>query len=282
MNANAIEIRGLEKHYPGFDLTLDLTLPRGCILGLIGENGAGKSTTIRSVLGMTKPDAGSITVLGRDNRENFADVREEIGAVMDEPPFPACLTPLQVGKVMEGIYRRWEPDTYTGYLKQLAVPEGKEFKDLSRGMKMKLAIAVALSHRARLLILDEPTSGLDPVVRDEVVELFSEFTREEDHAVLISSHIVSDLEKLCDYIAFLHQGRLLLVEEKDRLREQYGLIHCTHEQFRELEPALIVGHRHNPYGEAVIVRREELPRGMTAEPVSIEDLFILMVREEKA
>ena len=219
---NAIEIKGLEKHYPGFDLKLDLTLPEGYILGLIGENGAGKSTTIKAILGMLRPDAGSITVLGRDNRQNFAPVREEIGVVLDEAGFPECLTARQLGKVMAGIYRSWDWAAYDGLLKKLELPEGKEFKDFSRGMKMKQAIAVALSHHPRLLVLDEATSGLDPVVRDEVVEIFSDFTREADHSVLISSHIVSDLEKLCDTVAFLQKGRLLLCEEKDALREDYG------------------------------------------------------------
>ncbi len=148
-------------------------------------------------------------------------------------------------------------------------------------MKMKLSIAVALSHHAELLVLDEPTSGLDPVVRDEVVELFSEFTREETHSILISSHIVSDLEKLCDYIAFLDKGRLLLCEETDRLREEYGLIQCTAAQLAEMDRSMIAGHRHTPYGETVIVKKGHIPAGLDVQPVGIEDLFVLMVREEE-
>ena len=276
---NAIEIKGLEKHYPGFDLKLDLTLPEGYILGLIGENGAGKSTTIKAILGMLRPDAGSITVLGRDNRQNFAPVREEIGVVLDEAGFPECLTARQLGKVMAGIYRSWDWAAYDGLLKKLELPEGKEFKDFSRGMKMKQAIAVALSHHPRLLVLDEATSGLDPVVRDEVVEIFSDFTREADHSVLISSHIVSDLEKLCDTVAFLHKGRLLLCEEKDALREQYGLAQLSKADFAALDEAAVVGHRATPYGVTAILRRDAVPAGLALEPVSIEDLFILMVKE---
>ncbi len=276
---NAIEIRGLEKHYPGFDLRLDLELPQGCILGLIGENGAGKSTTIKSVLGMIRPDAGSITVLGHDNSKNFAPVREDIGVVLDEGGLPQCLNAAQLGRVMSGIYRNWDQAVYEDYLKKLSLPKDKAYKDFSRGMKMKLAIAVALSHHPKLLVLDEATSGLDPVVRDEVVEIFSEFTRAEEHAVLISSHIVSDLEKICDYVAFLHKGRLLLCEEKDALREQYGLAQLSKSDFAALDEAAVIGHRATPYGVTAILRRDAAPAGLALEPVSIEDLFILMVKE---
>ena len=271
---NAIELRGLEKHYKDFDLKIDLELPQGCILGLVGENGAGKSTTIRLLLGMTRPDGGSIRVLGEERAD-----KEEIGVVLDEPAYPECLTPRQLGRVMAGIFRSWDPAAYEGYLEKLSLPENKRFKDFSRGMKMKLSIAVALSHHPRLLVLDEPTSGLDPVVRDEVVELFADFAREEDHSVLISSHIVSDLEKLCDYVAFLHKGRLLLCEEKDALREAYGLARLSGADFEALDPAAVIGSRRSPYGVSAILRRSAAPAGLALEPVSIEDLFILMVKE---
>lgn len=271
---NAIKLRGLEKHYKDFDLKLDLTLPQGCILGLIGENGAGKSTTIRLLLGMTEPDGGEIEVLGQTKAP-----RADIGVVLDEPAYPECLTPRQLGRVMAGIFPNWDRAVYEDYLQRLALPENKRFKDFSRGMKMKLSIAVALSHHPRLLVLDEPTSGLDPVVRDEVVELFADFTRDESHSVLISSHIVSDLEKLCDYVAFLHKGRLLLYEEKDALREEYGLVQLSRADFAALAPEAVVGSRATPYGVSAIVRREAIPRGLAAEPVSIEDLFVRMVKE---
>ncbi len=272
---NAIELKGLEKHYDDFDLKLDLTLPEGCILGLVGENGAGKSTTIRLLLGMAKPDAGSATVLGQERPP-----LEEIGVVLDEPAFPECLSAKKLGKIMAGIYRNWDQPCFEGLLRKLSVPETKPFKELSRGMKMKLSIAVALSHHARLLVLDEPTSGLDPVVRDEVVELFSEFTREEDHAVLISSHIVSDLEKLCDYVAFLHRGRLLLCEEADALREQYVLVQGTREEIDALGAA-VLGRRNSPYGVSAVLKREDAPESLRRSALSIEDLFILMVKEER-
>ena len=272
---NAIELKDLEKHYRDFDLRISLSLPQGCILGLVGENGAGKSTTIRLLLGMTKPDGGSLQVLGQPRAD-----KEQIGVVLDEPAFPECLTAKQVGRIMAGIFRNWDKAAFEGYLKKLSLPENKTFKEFSRGMKMKLSIAVALSHRPRLLVLDEPTSGLDPVVRDEVVELFADFARQEDHSVLISSHIVSDLEKLCDYVAFLHKGRLLLCEERDALREEYGLAQLSKTDFDALDPAVVVGARRSPYGVSAILRREDAPAGIPMEPVSIEDLFILMVKGE--
>ena len=275
---NAIEIRGLEKHYPGFDLQLDLSLPRGCILGLVGENGAGKTTTIKALLGAIRPDAGSLSVLGQPVKEENAALRERLGVVLDDPGYPECVTARQLGGIMAGVFRNWDKASFAALLKQLAIPEGKAFKDLSRGMKMKLSIAVALSHGAELLILDEPTSGLDPVVRAEVVELFSEFTRDEQHAILISSHIVSDLEKLCDYIAFLHQGRLLLCEEKDRLLEEYGLVHLSRADFAALDSAAVIGSRRSPYGVSAVIRRDAVPAALPVEPVSIEDLFVLMIK----
>lgn len=279
---NAIEIRGLRKVYNGFELEgIDLTLPSGCIMGLIGENGAGKSTTIKLMLDMIQGDGGSVTLLGRDSRKCPALAREDIGVVLDEVGYPDCLTVKQVNRMMKGIYRNWQEEVFFGYIKKLELPENKEFKDFSRGMKMKLGIAVALSHNARLLILDEATSGLDPVVRDQVVDLFLDFAREEDHSILISSHIVSDLEKLCDYIAFLHKGRLLLCEEKDVLLEQFGILHCSREQLMELEPSAIKGKKESAYGVELIVRRDAVPEGFTLSPVGIEELFVFMVKEAR-
>ena len=278
---NAIEIRGLCKSYPGFSLeNINLTLPSGCIMGLIGENGAGKSTTIKLILDMLRRDSGTITVLGRDSLEG-APVREDIGVVLDEVGFPDCLTARQVNRIMGYTYQNWSDDVFRSYLRKLSLPEGKPFKDFSRGMKMKLGIAVALSHAPKLLILDEATSGLDPVVRDEVVELFGEFTRDESRAVLISSHIVSDLEKICDYIAFLHKGKLLLCEEKDLLLEQYGMIHCTSAQLAGIPPQAVRGRKESPYGAEAIVRRSAIPAGIPISPVSIEELFVFMVKEAK-
>lgn len=272
---NAIETHDLTKVYPGFTLDkLNLCLPSGSILGLIGENGAGKTTTIQLLLGMLRPEGGTCQVLGQGK----ADL-EHVGVVLDEPGFPPCTNAIQIGKIMSHLYRQWDDTQYRCYLKRFSLPERKPYQDYSRGMKMKLGIAVALSHNPQLLILDEATSGLDPVIRDEILDLFYEFTRDESHSILISSHIVSDLEKLCDYIAFLHQGKLMLFEEKDALYRHYGRILCSKEDFEALAPEAVIGKKISPYAVEAIVRREEIPVGWETKPVSIEDLFIFMAKE---
>lgn len=279
---NELEIRNLCKSYPDFSLDhLNLTLPKGCILGLIGENGAGKSTTIKLILDMIHRDSGDISIFGRNNQENIKELKEDIGVVLDEVGFPECLTAEQIGNIMKNTYRSWDEALYMNYLKNLSVPANKAFKEFSRGTKMKCGIAVAMSHNPRLLILDEATSGLDPVVRDEVIGMLSEFTRDENHAILISSHIISDLEKICDYIAILHEGKLLLCEEKDILLEKYGIIRCTSEQLQELRPSAIKGKRYSPYGVEAIVDRDAVPASLNASPIDIEQLFVFMVKEAK-
>lgn len=279
---NALEIKNLSKKFDGFQLNdLSLTLPSGCIMGLIGENGAGKSTTMKLILNMLHKDSGTITILGRDHQDNIQLTKEDVGVVMDDVGIPGCLTAKQVGKVMKHTFRNWDDAEYVRLLIKLSLPDNKPFKDFSRGMKMKLGIAIAMSHGSKLLLLDEATSGLDPVVRDEVVEMFSDFTRDENHSILISSHIVSDLEKLCDYVAFLHNGELLLCEEKDRLLAEYGIIHCTSEQLRELHPEAIKHKQETPYGAKAMVLRHAVPTGMNISPISIEELFVFMVKEVK-
>jgi len=276
---NALEIKNLSKTYPGFALeNLHLTLPQGCILGLIGENGAGKSTTIKLILDLIRADSGSIIILGAEHTKLN---REDIGVVLDEVGIPECLTAAQVGKVMKNLYKNWDSLRFSQLLIQFSIPEYKSFKELSRGMKMKLGIAVAMSHGAKLLILDEATSGLDPVVRDEVVTMLYDFTRDEGHSILISSHIVSDLEKLCDYIAFLHKGKLMLLEEKDVLLGKYGIVYCTHAQLPLLSPSAVLHRKENPYGAEVLVLRDAVPADWKISPVSIEELFIFMVKEAK-
>ena len=280
---NAIEIRDLCKKYDGFYLDhVNLTLPAGCIMGLVGENGAGKSTIIKLILNMVKRDAGTVALFGKDNRESLNLTKEDIGVVLDEAGISECLNARQVGKIMKGIFKNWDDDVYYGYLRTLAIPEEKRFKDFSRGLKMKLGIAVALSHHAKLLILDEATSGLDPVVRDEVTDIFAEFTRDETHSVLLSSHIVSDLEKICDYIAFLHQGKLLLCEEKDILKDTYGMVHCSGSQLSELAMDAVVGKRESAYGVEAMVIRNRIPAGWEVSPVDIEQLFVFMVKGGRA
>ena len=259
---NALELRGLTKHYKDFTLgPLDLTLPGGTICGLIGENGAGKSTTIKLILDMVQRDGGTVTILGRDSRTDLVHTKEEIGVVLGSDGIPLCLNAVEVGKVMAGIYRNWDAGDYTAFCRKFDLPPDKKYKDYSAGMQRKLCIAVALSHHAKLLLLD--------------------FARDEEHSILISSHIVSDLEKLCDTIAFLHKGRLLLCEEKDALREEYALWHGTVAQLAALD-VRVYGKRVTPYGAEALVRRDALPAGAELTPVSIEELFVLMVKGECA
>ncbi len=271
---NAIEIKNVSKHYKGFSLeNLTLNLPSGCIMGLVGENGAGKSTTIRLILGLARPDGGEISILGQ---KLTPELKQQLGVVLDEPGFPSGMNAFQIGKMLSGIYQTWEQGTYNGYLAKLGIPANKPFKDFSKGMKMKLSLAAALSHGAKLLILDEATSGLDPVVRDELLDVFNDFTRDESHSVLISSHIVSDLEKVCDYIAFLHRGRLMLCREKDELLNEYAFVQGSREEIDRLHT---IGRKDGHFGSEAIVRRSDVPAGMKTSPITIEELFVFMVKE---
>lgn len=277
---NALEIAGLCKRYPDFTLdNLSLTLPSGCVLGLVGENGAGKSTTIKLILNMLRRDAGRVSVFGMDNLTDDRRIKEEVGVVLDDVGFPTCLTPRQIGNVLRRTYRSWNDGAYARLLERFRLPTEQAFGTFSRGMKMKLGIAAALAHEPRLLLLDEATSGLDPVVRDEIVTLFGEFTRDENHAVLISSHIVSDLEKICDYVAFLHKGKLLLCEEKDALLERFGVVRGTEDRLRALPPEAVRGVKRSPYGVEAVVERAKLPSGVSAGPMDLEQIFLFLIGE---
>lgn len=280
---NAIEIKGLEKRYDGFQLgSFDLTLPSGCIMGLVGENGAGKSTTIKLIMNAIGRDAGEISVLGVDNRSaGFRDVKEDIGVVLDEAYFPEVMSARNVGKVMALTYKNWDAAAFEGYLKKFSLAPDKIFKDYSRGMRMKLAIAAALSHGAKLLILDEATSGLDPMARDELLDIFNDFTRDENCSILLSSHIVSDLEKICDYIAFLHKGRLVLCEEKDRLLEEYALVRLPEERLSELSEESIISRRASGYGTEALVLRGGIPAAIPTEHTSLEDIILFQAKGDE-
>ena len=280
---NAIDIRGLTKQYRDFTLgPMDLALPMGCVLGLVGENGAGKSTTIRLIMDAVSRDGGEVTVMGLDNQSpEFREMKENIGVVLDETCVPEFITARQLGKIMADTYRNWEQDTYERWLDKFQLPGNKKFKEYSRGMTMKLGIAAALSHRARLLLLDEATSGLDPMVREELLEVFADFAAQDGHAVLISSHIVSDLEKICDYVAFLERGRLVLCEEKDVLLDRYGILKCGREDLKRVDPATLHGVRLGQYGAEALVERDRAPRDMVVDRATLEDIILHLAKEEE-
>ena len=276
---NALEIKGLSKEYKDFRLdNVSFEVPSGSIVGLIGENGSGKTTIIKLILNMIKKNDGEVTVLGKN--KGISDIKNEIGVVMDEPGFPGFLNAKEINRIMKNIFSNWSDDTFFGYLKKLKVPDNKEYKDMSKGTKMKTGIAVALSHNPRLLILDEATNGLDPVVRSEVNEIFTEFTRDESHSILISSHIVSDLDRICDYIVFIHNGKLMLFEEKDRLLEKYCIVHCTREQLSSIERSKIIGRKENKYDISVLMEKSQVKSGFSTSPVDIEELFVFMAKED--
>ena len=283
MESNAIEIRSLCKHYKGFTLDdLNLDLPYGCVLGLVGENGAGKSTTIRLIMDTLERDGGTVSVLGTDNRsKEFLDLKEDIGVVLDETFVPEVINAKQMGKIMAGTYKNWDQAVYDGWIRRFELPLDKKFKDYSRGMTMKLGIAAALSHHPRLLLLDEATGGLDPMVREELLEVFADFASEDGHAVLLSSHIVSDLERICDYIAFLHKGKLMLCEEKDVLLDKYGILKCSREQLSNIPGKAVHGKRVGTYGVEALVERAYMPRDAVVDRASLEDIILYMVKGEQ-
>lgn len=277
---NAIELHGLEKHYRGFTFgPIDLTLPSGCIMGLVGVNGAGKTTLFRLLLGMAKKEGGTVRLLGRDAEGN-ASLKEELGVVLESAGFPACLTTAEIGSFLKGCYSRWDEKKYEELLARFRVGKVK-YSALSRGMKMKLLLAAALSHEPKLLLLDEATSGLDPVARQDILDMLMEFTRDEAHSVLFSSHIADDLEKVCDYVTFLHGGKVLLSEEKDALLECYGVLNCSGEEFSAIPREAIVSFRRSPYGVTAVVRQEALPIGVQVQRVGLEELFRALVQEEE-
>ena len=286
---NAIEVRNLNKLYKankvssGFELKdVSFDLPCGCIMGLIGENGAGKSTTIKLILDIEEKDSGTIRIFGKESPEDLVLAKDDIGVVIDEPVFHDSMTGTQINRIMRNTYTNWDEEKFFELLERFGVEKGKRFKTLSKGMKMKMSIAVALSHKAKLLVMDEPTSGLDPVIRNDIVDIFNEFTRDPQNSVLISSHIVSDLEKLCDYVAFISRGQLLLCEEKDRLLERYAVVYCTAEELADIPEKAVKGKKESPYGIEAVVERDAIPEGMQANPVSMEELFVLFVKEGKS
>ncbi len=279
----AIRVKGLTKHYKDFTLdNVSFEVPTGSIVGFIGENGAGKSTTIKAILDLIRKDAGTIELLGQENGAGNREIKEQIGVIFDECYFPDGLTVEDVNRMMKYTYRQWETETFFGYCKRFELPGKKAVKEFSRGMKVKLSIAAALSHQAKLIILDDACGSLDPVVRNEILDIFMGFIQEEEHTVFLSSHITSDIEKICDYILLIHKGKLLFFENKDALLYDYGIVRCTEEQYRELDPALSVGVQKNRFEVEVLVNnrqalKEQFP-DYVVDQASIEDILLYVVK----
>lgn len=271
----AIELKNITKKYENFTLqNISLALPRGCIMGFIGENGAGKSTAIKLILNLIQRDGGEIEVLDVPAEVFSAQRNAAIGVVMDECNIPDMLNVNQVNQIMQKIYPNWESDTFFSFVKRFELPEKAKIKTYSRGMKMKLSIAVALSHDAQLLILDEATSGLDPVVRDEILDLFLEFIQDENHAILMASHITSDLEKVCDYITYIHKGQIELSMEKDQLLEVYGVFKGSEEQLKNIPSEAILRVRRHQFGVEALVKREQVNPTFMVERPTLEAIML--------
>ena len=284
---NCIEIKGLCKSYPDFSLqNIDLTLPGGTIMGLIGENGAGKTTTIKCILNLIRRDAGEITLLGRDNLREERAAKAGVGVVLDECVFPDALRPRDLERILAPVYPTWDNGLYRDYLDKFRLPGKNLIKTFSRGMKMKLSLAAALAHRPQLLILDEATAGLDPVVRDEILDECLNFICDEDHAILISSHITSDLEKAADYITYLHQGKVILSEAKDVILDSYGRLACTAKQLETVDPADLVRVRKGSFGCEGLVRDraafQRKYRDLLVEKTTLEDIMLFIGKGEEA
>ncbi len=287
MTGHILEIDQLEKTYPDSSFALQdvsFSLPYGAIMGFVGENGAGKTTTISTVLNTMYKNGGTVKLFGQELTGENTQLLEDIGVVFDAVNFSGALSIAQLSKVMQGIYKQWQNETFLDLLKQFNLPAHKKIKTLSRGMTMKLAIAVALSHQAKLLILDEATSGLDPIVRDEILDVFLDFVQDETHAILLSSHITSDLEKIADYITFIHAGKTILTAKKDDLLYQYGIMRCKTEQFAQLDKEDILAYRKRDHQIDVLVAdKKAMDRkysGVVIDQATIEEIMILLVRGE--
>ena len=284
--AAILEVKNLTKHYDGFTLDhVSFQVPGGCIMGLVGENGAGKSTTIKAILDLVHKDEGTVTFWGQE-LSGSSDLKEDIGVVFDGISFYETLTPVQVGKILGAAYRRWDDRLYKQYLERFSIPKEKEIKGLSKGMKAKLSIAAALSHRPKFLIMDEATSGLDPVMRDDMLDVFLEFVQDEEHGILMSSHITTDLEKVADYITFIHQGKLLFCKSKDELRYQYGIVRCGAAVFEQMDKSQVLAWRKEDYQWDVLVPDKEKARRLyknaVVDDATIDDILLLYVKGERS
>lgn len=280
---DAITVSNLKKDYKDFTLNnISFHVPKGSIMGFVGENGAGKTTTLKAILGLIRMDGGNVSVLGTSSGALHSDIKQKIGVVFDGSNLHDTLNANYINIIMKNVYVNWDEKIFAAYMKKFQLPERKIIKEYSRGMKMKLSIAIALSHHSRLLILDEATSGLDPMVREEILDIFLEFIQDEENSILLSSHIISDIEKVADYVTFIHKGNLIFSENKDDLIYQHGVVHCRKEEVAGIDKVYIAGIRENSYGADVLVRDkdafEKRYRQFTTERTSIEEIMLFISR----
>lgn len=278
MSKYAIEIKDLVKTFDSFKLgPINLSIPKGTIVGYIGQNGAGKSTTIKLLLGLLRKNSGEIRILDEENPYNI-EIKDRIGVVFDDLLVPEEMTLVDVEKFCSRVYSKWDKNLFYELIGKFNLPQKKIIKNYSRGMKMKLSMGVALSHNAELLILDEATSGLDPIVREEILDLLLDFMQDENHTILISSHILSDLEKVADYIAFIHDGKILFMETKDELKENYGVCTLSNEEVNNIDERAIIGRRVHSFGQELLVKKNLIHDGIELQKPSIEDIMIYFVK----
>lgn len=278
---NVIEIKNLTKRYINFLLDgISFAVPAGFVCGFIGQNGAGKTTTLKLMLGMALKDGGDIRLLGRPAGE--VSIKEEVGVLFEQPYYQEDWTPSDVERAVRPFYTRWDSAAYHSYLRRFGLDEKQKFKTMSRGMKMKLGMAVTLSHDARILLLDEPTSGLDPVGRDEMLDILRDYMVREGRSVFFSTHITSDLEKIADYITYIHKGRIVYSGPKDDLMEQFCLVRGGAEDLPPAKRASLMGLREHTGGFEAMARMEDIggfPPGVITEAVTLEDIMVYMSRE---
>lgn len=281
-----LEMRQVTKRYPHFTLDhVDFVVPKGYVTGLIGENGAGKTTLMKAALGIVRAEEGEILLDGKPMKEDDRALRERFGVVFDSSSFPEELTAKQISRILNDIYSRWEQGTFEQLLHRFSIPMDKKVKEYSRGMKMKLPIAAALSHHADFLLLDEATGGLDPVAREEILDLFQAFMEEEGHTILMSSHITSDLEKIADYVAFMKDGKLVFQEEKDELLSTCGILKCGREDFQNVDYPDFLASREHAFGREILLRdrhafEAQYPQAVV-DPVKLEDIMLFLVKGEQ-
>lgn len=285
---NILEVQQVSKTFLKSNFTLDkvtFSLPYGSILGFVGENGAGKTTTIGCILNTIEKESGTVKLFGKEMSDTNTKIREKIGVVYDDDNFPAYWTVKQLSQVMEGIYSQWDNSLFKKYLEDFHLPAKQKIKHFSRGMTMKLAIAVALSHHPQLLILDEATSGLDPIMRDEMLDVFLDFVQEENHSILLSSHITSDLEKVADYITFIHNGKLIMTVSKNDLVYNYAVMRCRESQFLTLDPSDILAYRKRDFQIDVLVSNgkeaQRKYKDIVIDHVSVDEIMLLLVKGER-